>query len=119
MARSSVDARFRLPIQSNLLLPPRSTAGQLTLDQHIGVRIPGGQPKNPNKNHGFSDVSGNRCVRLVSVSVSCPQLRTWDRVRVCPLKDVEIPVVSLLDSGCAFGIVQLAHPALDEVSALP
>ena len=28
------------------LLPPRSTAGQLTLDQHIGVRIPGGQPKN-------------------------------------------------------------------------
>jgi hypothetical protein len=27
-----------------LLLPPRSTAGQLTLDQHIGVRIPGGQP---------------------------------------------------------------------------
>ena len=26
-------------------LPPRSTAGQLTLDQHIGVRIPGGQPK--------------------------------------------------------------------------
>jgi integrase len=27
-----------------MLLPPRSTAGQLTLDQHIGVRIPGGQP---------------------------------------------------------------------------
>jgi hypothetical protein len=26
-------------------VPPRSTAGQLTLDQHIGVRIPGGQPK--------------------------------------------------------------------------
>ena len=26
------------------MLPPRSTAGQLTLDQHIGVRIPGGQP---------------------------------------------------------------------------
>ena len=26
------------------VLPPRSTAGQLTLDQHIGVRIPGGQP---------------------------------------------------------------------------
>jgi hypothetical protein len=26
------------------LLPPRSMAGQLTLDQHIGVRIPGGQP---------------------------------------------------------------------------
>src|SRR5580698_6179530 len=28
-------------------LPPRSTAGQLTLDQHIGVRIPGGQPITP------------------------------------------------------------------------
>ena len=28
----------------NSKLPPRSTAGQLTLDQHIGVRIPGGQP---------------------------------------------------------------------------
>ena len=26
------------------LLPPRSMVGQLTLDQHIGVRIPGGQP---------------------------------------------------------------------------
>ena len=25
-------------------LPPRSMVGQLTLDQHIGVRIPGGQP---------------------------------------------------------------------------
>ena len=30
------------------LLPPRSMVGQLTLDQHIGVRIPGGQP-----NHQF------------------------------------------------------------------
>src|SRR5207237_4781463 len=29
---------------SHTALPPRSTAGQLTLDQHIGVRIPGGQP---------------------------------------------------------------------------
>src|SRR6185437_6403531 len=28
-----------------LALPPRSMVGQLTLDQHIGVRIPGGQPK--------------------------------------------------------------------------
>jgi hypothetical protein len=26
-------------------LPPRSMVGQLTLDQHIGVRIPGGQPR--------------------------------------------------------------------------
>src|SRR5579863_5449744 len=31
------------------VLPPRSTAGQLTLDQHIGVRIPGGQPKTPSQ----------------------------------------------------------------------
>ena len=29
----------------NMPVPPRSMAGQLTLDQHIGVRIPGGQPK--------------------------------------------------------------------------
>ena len=27
------------------LLPPRSMAGQLPLEQPIGVRIPGGQPK--------------------------------------------------------------------------
>ena len=26
------------------LLPPRSMVGQLPLEQHIGVRIPGGQP---------------------------------------------------------------------------
>src|SRR5215471_6563689 len=57
-----VDGRARQPIKSKYrwhiadmslvkprstwssVLPPRSTAGQLTLDQHIGVRIPGGQP---------------------------------------------------------------------------
>ncbi len=33
-----------IPGSNRKLLPPRSTAGQLTLDQHIGVRIPGGQP---------------------------------------------------------------------------
>jgi hypothetical protein len=32
------------PFTVQAALPPRSTAGQLTLDQHIGVRIPGGQP---------------------------------------------------------------------------
>jgi hypothetical protein len=40
--------RIRRPVQlgsNRKQLPPRSTAGQLTLDQHIGVRIPGGQPK--------------------------------------------------------------------------
>ena len=31
------------------MLPPRSMVGQLTLDQHIGVRIPGGQPNIENK----------------------------------------------------------------------
>jgi hypothetical protein len=36
-----------------IILPPRSTAGQLTLDQHIGVRIPGGQP------------TENKAVRLI------------------------------------------------------
>src|ERR1700748_463254 len=32
------------PATSSRALPPRSMVGQLTLDQHIGVRIPGGQP---------------------------------------------------------------------------
>jgi hypothetical protein len=43
---------------SSLLLPPRSTAGQLTLDQHIGVRIPGGQPNQINnlRSCGFPGV---------------------------------------------------------------
>src|ERR1700733_11815923 len=27
------------------LLPPRSMAGQTPLERHIGVRVPGGQPK--------------------------------------------------------------------------
>ena len=31
-------------LKNQALLPPRSMVGQLTLDQHIGVRIPGGQP---------------------------------------------------------------------------
>ena|ERR1700683_3428698 len=30
------------------LLPPRSMVGQLPLEQHIGVRIPGGQPNRIN-----------------------------------------------------------------------
>ena len=46
-----IDRKLQAPIESSCdsasvshSLPPRSTAGQLTLDQHIGVRIPGGQP---------------------------------------------------------------------------
>ena len=34
-------------------LPPRSMVGQLTLDQHIGVRIPGGQPITFSSFHSF------------------------------------------------------------------
>lgn len=37
------------------VLPPRSMVGQLTLDQHIGVRIPGGQPI-----HFFLNTAGFR-----------------------------------------------------------
>ena len=37
LAAKALTAVFRL-------LPPRSMVGQLTLTQHIGVRIPGGQP---------------------------------------------------------------------------
>ena len=33
----------RLP-SLTYVLPPRSMVGQLPLEQHIGVRIPGGQP---------------------------------------------------------------------------
>src|SRR6266567_6543594 len=47
------------------LLPPRSTAGQLTLDQHIGVRIPGGQPIK-------SRVLAIRLKIQPTVSVLCP-----------------------------------------------
>ena len=38
-------SRHGCKLANSCLLPPRSMAGQLTLDQHIGVRIPGGQPK--------------------------------------------------------------------------
>jgi hypothetical protein len=49
-------------LKNQHILPPRSTAGQLTLDQHIGVRIPGGQP-NQIKNLRFptpsKELAGN------------------------------------------------------------
>ena len=61
------------------MLPPRSTAGQLTLDQHIGVRIPGGQPIISSIHAAFLDcpvsarVSDVLCVRAVSASgPKCP-----------------------------------------------
>ena len=38
------DANSLTALAVAAVVPPRSTAGQLTLDQHIGVRIPGGQP---------------------------------------------------------------------------
>jgi hypothetical protein len=38
-------ARRRVGRHFLRLLPPRSMVGQLPLEQHIGVRIPGGQPK--------------------------------------------------------------------------
>ena len=43
MARKGMQVRV-LPLQPSLL-PTRSTVGQLPLEQHIGVRIPGGQPR--------------------------------------------------------------------------
>ena len=36
------------------LLPPRSMVGQLPLEQPIGVRIPGGQPKTLRQRRRFS-----------------------------------------------------------------
>jgi hypothetical protein len=50
------------------LLPPRSMVGQLTLDQHIGVRIPRGQPTKSRVPAVPLQNSVSR-VRAVSVSV--------------------------------------------------
>ena len=54
-ARRTYDQKGARSACSSLQLPPRSMVGQLTLDQHIGVRIPGGQP---NKTNGLP--SGQR-----------------------------------------------------------
>src|SRR5271165_4298501 len=54
-------------------LPPRSTAGQLTLDQHIGVRIPGGQPIK-------SRVLSTSTKTHSAVSVRCPYLHSFSIV---------------------------------------
>ena len=45
-ARHSVQVMADMAARSSFLplLPPRSMVGQLPLEQHIGVRIPGGQP---------------------------------------------------------------------------
>ena len=42
--RIKVTAFWACAVVRAVPLPPRSMVGQLTLDQHIGVRIPGGQP---------------------------------------------------------------------------
>jgi hypothetical protein len=45
--RLSAGTQSRLRLKLFLeprLVPPRSMVGQLPLEQHIGVRIPGGQP---------------------------------------------------------------------------
>src|SRR5438445_13242621 len=55
-------------------LPPRSTAGQLTLDQHIGVRIPGEQPNIPNKYIGLYAGGPDGAFYVRFVSVMCPQM---------------------------------------------
>ena len=49
-------------------LPPRSMVGQLTLDQHIGVRIPGGQPVKSSSYLSFSadDFPGAFFIRPMS-----------------------------------------------------
>jgi hypothetical protein len=47
----------------------------ITLDQHIGVRIPGGQPKILNKYAGFTTI-GRRSV-IVVCAESTPRLRRY------------------------------------------
>ena len=54
------------------LLPPRSMVGQLTLDQHIGVRIPGGQPI---KTQLSSYILNKRSPRVRAMSV--PAVDHW------------------------------------------
>src|SRR5215831_10631466 len=59
-------------------LPPRSTAGQLTLDQHIGVRIPGGQP-NLFKHLRFAEASKTAPGNIQLVTFASPTRRTtWE-----------------------------------------
>src|SRR4051794_14508417 len=83
------------PSKGVSLLPPRSTAGQLTLAQHIGVRIPGGQPKHhfpvpprPSPNSSgqemtiiFNSISWN-AVRGRSLRAFCSQNFLWVQSRV-------------------------------------
>ena len=66
-------------------LPPRSTAGQLTLDQHIGVRIPGGQPNLPE----------NRCAAHgSSVPHSGPTRRDFLKVNLLLAPHPERPLLN-------------------------
>ena len=48
------------------LLPPRSMAGQLPLEQPIGVRIPGGQPKYDSKRVTRSSIKFAKVLRSSS-----------------------------------------------------
>jgi hypothetical protein len=79
----------------SLSLPPRSMVGQLTLDQHIGVRIPGGQPIQhfsvPSQTHlDFSMafivlIIGtllDDSVRIRAVTFFCSHILLWVPVRV-------------------------------------
>jgi hypothetical protein len=72
--------KIKIPVLLPRLLPPRSTAGQLTLDQHIGVRIPGGQPKFLQYLRGFPALTESPrfvlqiCVANVSPTGTLPVL---------------------------------------------
>ena len=88
--KSPQRGRFRSP-----LLPPRSTAGQLTLDQHIGVRIPGGQPNSPEKIHpSGGPTAGSSPPCAVSCAVKFLRRRGCARSRSepCALSAARFPV---------------------------
>ena len=59
-------------------LPPRSTAGQLTLDQHIGVRIPGGQPKH-SKQLRFDRPNRSK-MAVLGENVGTPDMRLHQQI---------------------------------------
>ena len=68
-------------------LPPRSTAGQLTLDQHIGVRIPGGQP---NSFQQFSYWTHSPLWGLLwglepASNSACSRFRSSTALRICSI----------------------------------
>jgi hypothetical protein len=72
------EGTFHRVLQS--ALPPRSMVGQLTLDQHIGVRIPGGQP---NKTQGLPSQAGGSRSSKSGTGTKIGTNRIWIHTSTC------------------------------------